>query len=675
MRLHRTALLAVCACFAILRAQDHAAANVLHRPNIVPNSPALIKSLGDAAEFVLRWKPPASAQSWRERRPQVDLALRRSLGLHPLPPRTPLNVRTLATLQRNGYLIDNLIFEPRPGVHVPANLYRPAASSTPHPAVVLPIGHYLLPGKTAAEVQLLAIGLARRGSLVLTYDAIGHGERMTAGNIHHEAAYALLPLGQTITGWMVWETMRAIDYLLTRPDVDPTRLSVTGNSGGGLNTLLTAALDQRVTSAAVAGFTFEFNHWIKYAGAHCACTHLPAIFRSMEWFEIAALIAPRRLLLLHGEHDDIFPIAGARRAAAHTAAVYSALDAAQYFRFIEIPQAPHAYSSPFRDAAYHWLAEAPPIADDSVTEEDPALLCHPPPSPSVIDLARAQALQTRRTANPIEWIRALTAADTPPSYLAPIVTSRGPHDTLSFVSEDGVHIPAFLWRPKHAANPPTAIIASDQGKESVAASHLPATLLSLGYSVLAVDLRGRGETLGHYRPGWNTNFRLVMSQTLMGRPLPGRRAFDLRRALDFLQPSSALLIGLGDDALPVLLAAATDPRVTRVAVAGYLHSFVSQMLASHLPADRILFRQRWNAALLDGRVHAENTESDFGSVIPEALLYADIPDIAAAIAPRPILFAEARDPEAIPKAKTTPWTSYHPTRPLSAALLKDWLSR
>ncbi|PYV37953.1 MAG: acetylxylan esterase, partial [Acidobacteria bacterium] len=83
------------------------------------------------------------------------------------------------------------------------------------------------------------------GFVVLTYDAIGHGERLIQGNTHHEAGFALLPLGETIAGWMVWESMRAIDYLLTLPEVDPEHIGITGNSGGGLNTLFTSALDER----------------------------------------------------------------------------------------------------------------------------------------------------------------------------------------------------------------------------------------------------------------------------------------------------------------------------------------------------------------------------------------------------------------------------------------------
>ena len=158
------------------------------------------------------------------------------------------------------------------------------------------------------EVQARCIKLAQMGFIVLTYDSIGHGERAISGNTHHEGGYSLFPLGETIAGWIVWDSMRAIDYLSSLPDVDPKRIGVTGNSGGGLNTLFTSALDDRVAAAAIAGYVFQFNNWMKYAGAHCTCCQIPRLYRMMEWFEIAGLIAPRPVLMLQGELDSIFPL-------------------------------------------------------------------------------------------------------------------------------------------------------------------------------------------------------------------------------------------------------------------------------------------------------------------------------------------------------------------------------
>jgi hypothetical protein len=182
--------------------------------NVEPNSPALEKAITDTAEYVLRWRVPASVGEWRARRPQVEQAVRRSLGLEQLPERTPLNVRITATHDRGDYIVENILFESRPRFWVTANLYRPKKPSARRvPAVLCPIGHIIDMGKRNTEVQSRSIKLAKMGFVVLTYDAIGHGERNVSGNSHKEGGFALLPLGETIAGWMVWDSIRAIDYL------------------------------------------------------------------------------------------------------------------------------------------------------------------------------------------------------------------------------------------------------------------------------------------------------------------------------------------------------------------------------------------------------------------------------------------------------------------------------
>jgi cephalosporin-C deacetylase-like acetyl esterase len=687
--------------------------------NVVPNSPALIKALGDSAEYVLRWKLPGDAEGWRKRRPEVERALRKALGLETFPERTPLNPRITARHDMGEYTIENLIFVSRPAFPVTANLYRPnSPAKGQRPAILCPIGHYLSPGKTHADIQSRCIKLAQMGFIVLVYDAIGHGERMLPGNIHHEAGYALLPLGETIAGWMVWDSMRGIDYLLTLEEVDPQRIGITGNSGGGLNTLYTAALDQRVRAAVVVGFTFEFNNWLKYAGTHCTCTHLPGVYRAMEWFEIAGLIAPRALMMLQGQHDNIFPISGARRAGHNTEALYALLGEPRQVRFAELPGQPHAYSRPYRERMYGWMArhllgqgDGEPIPEGSLQplpERDPRLLCDPegslvPKAPRVLEIARRKALEavarlpveTRESLR--QWARELAAPpEAHPHYLAPSTAQRsavpgGRLEKLSFVSEDGEYIPGLLWLPERRAAPPqTILILDDRGKRAVASSGLVQPLLAAGLAVFSVDLRGRGETLGHHRPQWDTNFRLVANQVLFGQPLAGRRAFDLVRAVDYLgarrsaDAGEVIAVGLGDDALPVLVAAATDPRFRRVAVADYFHSFVSQMRAM-APRAGTAFASSWNDAQLRGRLDAGDYQVDLGSVIASALTNADVPDLAALIAPRRLLFCQARDYRApdsealvsrfrrVVAAAGGNWIQYQPAGSLDAGLLLEWL--
>ena len=692
---------------------------LLDYANTVPNSPALVKSLGDAAEYVLRWKVPADAEAWRIRRPHVERAFRKAIGLETLPERTPLNARVVATHDLGDYTIENVIFESRPGFPVPANLYRPKAPPAGKRAAILsPIGHYLGAGKTAPTVQERCIGLVRMGFIVLSYDAIGQGERMVPGNIHHEAGYALMPLGETIAGWMVWDSMRGIDYLTSLPDVDAGRIGVTGNSGGGLNTLFTAALDTRVRAAVVAGYTFEFNNWLKYAGTHCTCTHLPGIFRSMEWFEIASLIAPRALLMIQGESDGIFPISGARRAGHAAEAVYALAGVPERARFISLPGQPHDYSRPFREPMYGWMARyvldrasSDPIPEGDVTafpERDPRLLCDPsgsilPRSPTVVDLSRKQALGAisklpgELSSQAREWIRELSEPpERLPHYLAPRQSRPteavgGRYLKVSFASEDGQYIPGVLWLPEKRTSPArTVIIADDRGKKAVAESGIVQPLLDEGIAAFAVDLRGRGETLSWVTPRWNTSFRLTANQVLFGRPLAGRRAFDLIRAIDYLRArkdtasDEIVAVGLGSDVPAVLLAAAADDRIRRVAAAGYFHSLVSQMRARRL-AKATDLPNGWNDPQVSGGVDSGDYPVDFGAVIPSALKMADIPDLLTLIAPRSVLFCQALDNKAPDAQELTSrfrrvtasagkdWIRYEPGRSLDGKLLGDWM--
>jgi hypothetical protein len=214
--------------------------------NVAPAANPLSKAIHDAAEYVGRFQLPLRPEAWPERRKQVEAGFRESIGLTRLPERTPLNARVLRTHDLGDHVIENVIFYSRPETPVPANIYRPKSTGGRRlPAVLSVLGHWLGEGKAAEQNQILARKLAQLGFIVMTYDAIGHGERNHSGNTHHHAGHSLLPLGETIAGWMVWDSIRAADYLQSRPDVDSQRIGIAGNSGGGLNTLFTSAVDAR----------------------------------------------------------------------------------------------------------------------------------------------------------------------------------------------------------------------------------------------------------------------------------------------------------------------------------------------------------------------------------------------------------------------------------------------
>lgn len=163
-----------------------------------------------------------------------------------LPERTPLNARTVAVLERDGYKIEKVIFESQPHFYVTANLYLPTRGQPPYPAVLFPLGHER-GGKANPTWQQVLVTLAKRGYVCLDWDPIGQGERVQLYNPdiegpelsdstteHTMQGIQCLLAGDALARYTIWDGLRALDYLLSRPEVDTARVACTGNSGGGL---------------------------------------------------------------------------------------------------------------------------------------------------------------------------------------------------------------------------------------------------------------------------------------------------------------------------------------------------------------------------------------------------------------------------------------------------------
>jgi predicted dienelactone hydrolase len=172
--------------------------------------------------------------------------------------KTPLNARVVGSVPMDGYRIDKLVFESLPGIHVTALLYVPEAPSGRKPAVLLACGHSEV-GKAYARYQEIAARLARRGYVVVCWDPVGQGERSqfwdrARGRSRYNLVcgeHAVLGNLATLAGtslvrYAVWDGMRAVDYLLTRDDVDAERIAITGTSGGGFQSTWIGALDRRI---------------------------------------------------------------------------------------------------------------------------------------------------------------------------------------------------------------------------------------------------------------------------------------------------------------------------------------------------------------------------------------------------------------------------------------------
>ncbi len=280
----------------------------------------------------------------------------RALGLDPLPPRTPLHPRVVGRLARDGYTIEKVLIESRPGIHVPCNVYLPSPLPAGKiPAVLCPVGHWR-GAKAEPRVQARGIGLARLGFAALIYDPMGQGERWDRGNRH------TLGLVSPLVGWcnmtcMVWDSVRALDYLASRPEVDPERLGVTGCSGGGLNTLYLSVVDGRLRAAAPVCYVATFSSFLATGIYHCPCSHVPGMASFTGMGRLAGLFAPKPQLLIGGAKDPMFTEAGLRAAFLQAESAYSAAGAPGALG-IFVDDCAHDYTQNMRERMYAFMARA-----------------------------------------------------------------------------------------------------------------------------------------------------------------------------------------------------------------------------------------------------------------------------------------------------------------------------
>ncbi len=258
---------------------------------------------------------------WQARRPRLKQEYFDMLGLWPLPEKTPLHATVTGTLERDGFVVEKLHFQSRPGLYVTGNLYRPQASREPqrpekYPAVLYVCGHSGR-GRSGNKTAFQDHGMwfASNGYICLVIDTLQLGE---VAGIHHgtynQGRWWWQAAGYTPAGVECWNGVRALDYLVSRPDVDAERLAVTGISGGGAATFWIAAADERVKCAVPVSGMSDLESYVtnKVINGHCDCMMMINTYQ-WEWTTIAALVAPRPLLFANSDKDPIFPMDGNRR--------------------------------------------------------------------------------------------------------------------------------------------------------------------------------------------------------------------------------------------------------------------------------------------------------------------------------------------------------------------------
>lgn len=258
------------------------------------------------------------------------------------PARTPLQAEIYETRDFPTYTRQRILFTSRPGMKVSGYLLIPKAGSAPHATMICVPGH----GRGADDLVGIdehgndttaragyqfdfALQAVEKGFAAFAIEPMAFGcrrdERTSskgAGTSSCQpSAGAALLLGQTMIGWRVYDVMRAIDYLETRPEINAKRIGCMGISGGGTCTLFSSALDTRIRAAYVSGYLNTFKGSIMSL-SHCIDNYVPGILHWAEMYDVAGLIAPRPLFVESGEKDPIFPIASSRESFAKVSGMY-----------------------------------------------------------------------------------------------------------------------------------------------------------------------------------------------------------------------------------------------------------------------------------------------------------------------------------------------------------------
>jgi dienelactone hydrolase len=636
-------------------------------PNKIDKAPesqtynTFIQSLGAALRA--NDEPPVNRKAWDERRTTLRAAMFAAIGSFP-DKECALQPKEAGVLKRDGYRIEKLLFQSRPDVWVTASAYVPEGVKGKVPAVLAVHGHWPW-ARRDPVVQARCLGLVKLGFFVLAVDAFGAGERHpTLGQGAYHGALlgaSLWPAGQTLLGMQVYDNRRAVDYLLTRPEVDGDRLGVTGASGGGNQTMYTGALDERFK--AVVPVCSVGNYQAYLQAACCVCEVLPGALRFTEEGDVLGLVAPRALMVVSATKDSFqFSVAEADKSLNRVKAIFKLYNSENKVMH-PVFESPHAYNQAMREAMYGWMTrwltgegDGKPIPEpkhEVETVEDLACFAEGkrPTTfifPTMFAAREAKRLlaafdgQIRDHKEAWEATAVMLRARLRTEVFGGFPKSPRPDPkTFQTVDKDGVQTTPVLLTPEKGlplyllvrsklsvkGHAPACVLLHLDGKAEALKHPLAAALIKKGCTVVAPDLRATGEAkpeadMVHGAPDHNAAEHAVW----VGRPLLGQWAFDIHCVLDWmalqpgLNPERLTVIGIGQASVVALCTGAMDDRVHAVAV---------------LDAP---------ATLVTAEAYAPGTR--MGLLAPNLFTVGDVPQLAALGAPRRLLIAGAVTPQA-----------------------------
>jgi dienelactone hydrolase len=585
------------------------------------------------------------------------------------PASTPLNARTVGSFERPGYRVEKVIYESQPKFHVAANLYIPTRGNPPFPGVLFQMGH-TANGKAGDLYQRCCQGLARLGYLVLAFDPMGQGERIyypvpggTRSRLgpDHEHTYPgrqMLLKGISTTRLQTWDAIRSLDYLAAHPLVDPKKLASTGQSGGGTDTMLLAAVDSRLAVVAVSSGNTE--------NVACANFNPPGATDDAEQdlvgsgplgfdrWDLLYPLAPKPLQIqvssrdFFGTYSPTYIDSG-KEEFEKLRSVYATLGAPDRLSWFATPL-PHGLTYDMRMQIYNWFGrwlkgDSKPLAEEPETSPETDATLFVSASGSMLRSFDSETPFTLNRKHPVtkspanlEDVLGMTRLGaTKPASDGVTTVDRATFrntaiEAVEFASAPKVWVPAWLYQPKKRDTArPLVIVLEPSGRGAFHEGELYDALAATGCAVCAPDLRNTDDLTPEFPRGaarfarsHNSDEDYAWSGFILGKPLLGQRVTDLLavvrglRTRPDLQSRRLLVAARGASTVVAQFAAALEPSIDTLYLAGGLASY-----------QRI--------------VDSETYSQPFGNFAPSLLLHTDLPDLASAMAPRRLVLAGAVD--------------------------------
>lgn len=547
-------------------------------------------------------------EGWKERQAWTEKTLMEVVG--PFPEKTPLNPTITRAVQKDGYSFEHVVFESQPGFFVTATLFIPNGGSGKNPAIIYCSGH-TLEGYRSATYQHVILNLVKKGFIVLAFDPVGQGERLeyfnpetnqpTIGGPTKQHSYPgaqAFIAGSSQARYMIWDGIRAVDYLLTRSEVDADRIGITGRSGGGTQSSYIAAFDDRIYAAAPENYITTFKRlWLTHGPQDAEQNFYRGISAGLDQPDLLMVRAPKPGMMVITTRD-IFNIEGAREAAAQIQHPYDSYGASENFEVSE-DDAGHASTPKNREAMYAFFQKHLNLPGsskdeivDSLSKEELRVTATGQVLTSysgkrVFDLNQGYVKPSNdNSSNQIEAAKALSGYIVPEGGEESMMTGRFQRDgyvveKYLIKGEGDYWIPYLLMKPDTPTEK-ALIYLNPEGKGTDASvGGDMESLVKSGTMVLAPDLLNTGE-MGSGGFTGDSNFQghsynIWFGSILIGRSIVGIQAGDANRLVNYLQSKQGATsikgVAKGNMGSVLLHAAAFNSAISSVALIDHLMSF------------------------------------------------------------------------------------------------------